>query len=153
MLLPNEIKCRRSPCLQNSEQHAPSSSSNSRNRLHCTGYHISLPMYTFRHKSKKEGNKNRGGCATQFPVSVDRIFSSASRLKSRRHSQTQDWQCLANILTLSTNPLMRSSYWLDCPFIRSWPCLRTSSEETSISSSCSFSVLEVAYHSFSVSLL
>lgn len=133
-----------------------SSSSESINRLHCTARGIiSLSPYIhFPTRNKGIRLKKKSGVRNTFlRLRRSKILLSLRSWKTRRRSRIHDWQCLASILTLSTNPRMRSSYWLGCPLIRSWPCLRTSSEETSISSSCSFSVLEIAYHSIPVSFL
>ena len=96
---------------------------------------ISLPIYTFRNQKQSAQHQSH-------------ILRSISSPRLKQPLAYQDWQCLASTLTLSTKTVIRSSYWLTCPLTKSWPCLRISSEETSISSSCSFSVLDVAYHRF-----
>lgn len=51
-------------------------------------------------------------------------------------------QCRTNVLTLSTNPLISSSYLFGWRWSTSRPCSRTAAEEISTSSSCSFSTPE-----------
>ena len=120
----------RSPFLQNLVLH--------KSRIACIARGIiSLPIYIVR-------KLNRSSVDTTVLIPLNHSLPASLR----QTLSPYDWQCLAKILTLSTNPLIRSSYWLACPFIKSWPCLRTSSEETSISSSCSFSVFDVAYYHF-----
>jgi len=70
--------------------------------------------------------------------------SSIMTLSSKfRLTYAGSQQCRASTLTLSTKPLIRSSYCETCWAFARRPCLRTSADDTSISSSCSLSALEI----------
>lgn len=60
---------------------------------------ISLPIYILPKKKNQQTQRN-----SSYP-SANLCFSFEAT-----NASPQDWQCLARILTLSTNPLIRSSY-------------------------------------------